>query len=309
MTSSRTLFLAAFTSLTLVTLLSGTAQAQLYIARDFSNGVARVNLNGTGLNTSFITPGTARLTGVAVDNVNNKIYWSDYGSGLGTGRIGVANLDGTNVNPNFITGLSGTVGLSLDISGGKLYWADDSVFSIRRANTNGTGVTTLFTTGSSHPYDVALDLANSKIYYSSQAGVGRANLDGTGANNTFIASGFISFGLDLDLVNQKVYFGNWTTSIGRANLDGTGLNTSFITGLSGGRDVAVDAAGNRLFWSNGDSVGRSTLAGGSVNQNFLTGLGGSFGLTLVSAAAAPEPGTLALLTIGGTLVLARRRRK
>ena len=60
--------------------------------------IGRANLDGTGVDQSFITDTSA--IGVAVDA--DHVYWSD----ASTGTIGRANLDGTGVDESFITGAS-----------------------------------------------------------------------------------------------------------------------------------------------------------------------------------------------------------
>jgi hypothetical protein len=76
-----------------------------------AGSIAQANLDGTGVNNSFIT-GVAGPWGVAVDG--SHIYW---GNQFGiAGAIGRANLDGTDVNKNFIfiTGVDQTAGIAVD---------------------------------------------------------------------------------------------------------------------------------------------------------------------------------------------------
>src|SRR5919199_1486184 len=64
------------------------------------------------------------------------VYWAN----SGTGTIGRANLDGTDVNQNFITGANAPAGVAVD--GAHLYWTNftGTGGSIGRANLDGTGV-------------------------------------------------------------------------------------------------------------------------------------------------------------------------
>jgi hypothetical protein len=59
--------------------------------------IGQANLDGTGVNESFITDATTPL-GVAVDF--SHVSWAN----VFAGTIGRANLDGTGVNQSFITG-------------------------------------------------------------------------------------------------------------------------------------------------------------------------------------------------------------
>ena len=70
-------------------------RSYIYWAGDTTNGISRANLNGTGVNQSFIT-GAATTDGIAVDS--SHIYWTL----PGPGRIARANLDGSGANTSFI---------------------------------------------------------------------------------------------------------------------------------------------------------------------------------------------------------------
>ena len=67
--------------------------------------IGRANLNGAGVNDSFIT-GVFRPEGVAVDS--GHVYWA--GGGFRPNTIGRANLDGTGVNRRFIAARDGYTG-------------------------------------------------------------------------------------------------------------------------------------------------------------------------------------------------------
>ena len=80
-----------------------------------TNRIGRANLDGTGVNQSFIT-GVSSPTGVAVDA--GHVYWAN----VAADTIGRANLDGTGVNQSFITGAGGPCGVAVDA--GHIYWAN-----------------------------------------------------------------------------------------------------------------------------------------------------------------------------------------
>ena len=79
----------------------------LYWANLSGNTIGRANVDGTGVNQSFITGATAPY-GVAVDS--NYVYWSN----VNAGTIGRANLDGTGVNQNFIAAPAGPEAVAVD---------------------------------------------------------------------------------------------------------------------------------------------------------------------------------------------------
>ncbi|MFY9234083.1 MAG: DUF5050 domain-containing protein [Fimbriimonadaceae bacterium] len=124
----------------------------------------RANLDGSGAEVLFSTP---FHRGLAVDSINNKIYWSTSISDL-KGEVWRANLDGTNrqkvlssndarFKPNKI---------ALDIAGGKIYYTDYVVDVVQRANLDGTGIETLFTPPfNRNPQGITLDLQSGTVYW------------------------------------------------------------------------------------------------------------------------------------------------
>jgi hypothetical protein len=76
--------------------------------------IGRANLDGTGEETLYTTS-TDSLNGLALDLVNDKMYWAEYGNGFpNTGQIKRANLDGTGQETLF-TGLDEPVAIALQV--------------------------------------------------------------------------------------------------------------------------------------------------------------------------------------------------
>ena len=95
-------------------------------------------------------------------SATQKMYWADQQ----TNKIQRANLDGTNVE-DLVTGLSGPVGIALDIDGGKVYWADLASNKIQRANLDGSNVEDLVI-GLGGSVGIALDVDAGKMYWTEQ---------------------------------------------------------------------------------------------------------------------------------------------
>jgi hypothetical protein len=119
----------------LVSPAAGTALAapHIYWANETANTIGEANLDGTGVNQSFIT-GANLPFGVAVDG--QHIYWANDGSNT----IGEANLDGTGVSQSLITGANAPVGVAVD--GQHIYWANYGA-SGRRTSTAPTSTRAL----------------------------------------------------------------------------------------------------------------------------------------------------------------------
>ncbi len=234
---------------------------QIYWANEGSGTIGRANLDGTGVNQSFIAGGSG-ITGVVVDG--QHIYWTNQGSGT----IGRANLNGTGVNQSFITGGNEPFGVAVD--GEHIYWGNYGNGTIGEANLDGTGVNQSFISGASNPLGLAID--GQHLYWAngSDGTIGRANLDGTGVNQSFISGAGEVTGVGVD--GQHIYWANFNSgTIGEANLDGTGVNQSFISGASEPYGVAVES--EHLYWTNRDkgTIGEANLDGTGVNESFVSG--------------------------------------
>ena len=153
-----------------------TAQ-HVYWANSGTGTIGRANLDGTGVNQSFIT-GAGSPAGVAVDG--QHVYWANSGNGT----IGRANLDGTGVDQSFITGASPPAGVAVDAS--TVYWANGGSGTIGRANLDGTGVNQSFVSGASGPRGVAVDGPHLYWANSGSGTIGRANLNGWRADQGFV---------------------------------------------------------------------------------------------------------------------------
>ena len=93
--------------------------------------IRRANLDGT--NVELVKDLTSVPRGIAVDSVNGKIYLTN-----AWGKVQRLNLNGSNFQPNLITGLKSLGEITVDVANAKLYWSEKD--SIRRANLNGGNI-------------------------------------------------------------------------------------------------------------------------------------------------------------------------
>jgi hypothetical protein len=109
---------------------NGVAVDDAHVYWNLLGQIGRANLDGTGVDRSFITGIDAGA--VAVDAAH--VYWSD----SITGAIGRANLDGSGVEPSFIPN-PGSSPCGVAVDDAHVYW---NLFfgRIGRANLDGTGV-------------------------------------------------------------------------------------------------------------------------------------------------------------------------
>ena len=249
--------------------LAARADAYVYWANDQTGAIGRANLDGTGVNQSFIGgvgPGGAfGPNDVEVDS--EYVYWANYG----TSTIGRASLSGTASTPASSPSPAALASVAVDSS--HIYWVNQSPPSagtIGRANLDGTGVDQNFITTADNCLGPLGCRRRTRLLGEPDRGHDRrANLDGTGVNQNFITG--------IDRINSvavdddHVYWTEWSTdSVGRANLDGTGVNPNFITGPWAPIDVAVDDS--HVYWSDrgGCWIGRANLDGTGVSLTLIT---------------------------------------
>jgi virginiamycin B lyase len=198
--------------------------------------VGEATINGTGVDNEFINTDGDNVCGVAVDST--YIYFvGDVGT-----TIGRANLDGSDVNEDFIE--VGTRVCGIAVTKTHIYWANYENGEIGRANINGSDAIPDFINAGSN---AGIAIQGGYIYFTSNggSGIGRVKLNGTELNQNFITS--LAGDSAFLAVDSKYIF--WAvanpqdnydgTTIGRANIDGTGVNQTFITGALGPFGIAV----------------------------------------------------------------------
>ena len=206
--------------------------------------------------------------------------------------IGRANLDGSKVNPSFITG-AGLPSGGIAVGARHIYWTnwllpppppeglgEIGTSTIARANLDGSDVNPSFIATRNNALAVAVGASH--VYWTGPNSIGRAKLDGSRVNPSFIPdAGDHAAGIAADA--RHIYWANApasafdprgltdTGSIGRANLNGSGVDRRFIAdaGTSPG-SVAVD--GGHIYWVefNENEIARAKLDGTHVDHSFVT---------------------------------------
>ena len=282
----------------------------IYWTTGLGGQVQAANFDGSGT-TTLITFGVA-MRGIGLLPTADKLYVA------GSDRILYADLDGSNMNQFYVTGLSGAQGLAVDRVNSRIYFSSGD--GIRRIDTTtGTGVaTTLVTSEGSSSEAIALDPLNQHIYYLNEGdnSLRRINYDGTG-QTTLVTGGNITNpeGISVDTVNQRIYVVNQGTSstgnIVRYNFAGTFIDT-VVSGVAtdGPEGVVVDNTNDKIYFTASNASGQvrsGDLDGSNLDNSFITGLN----TDIQQVAVIPEPSTYAMIfgTLGLGLALLLRSRK
>ena len=263
-----------------ITLAGAPIIKQLYFIEYDANLIKKLPLDGTGNTTDILDIAGKAGVGLAYDQANSKIYFSDF-EVTGTGNIWRVNEDGSGLEA-FVSNLTDPYAIALDLAAGKIYWADD-LGNISRANLDGSnqeiGIVNIV---DGQMRAIALDEENGKMYFYevNNEDLYVANLDGTGAEVLF--PGIYGYAIAIDKVNDKIYFDDQNSgSLIRASLDGSG---GFVTIDSDGSKIygmVVDNTDNKIYWSGRDSgkLSRANLDGSNA-EVLLSGLASPRGIFL-----------------------------
>ena len=245
------------------------------------NTTSRTLYRLTGATVANIAPSVQNATSIAVDMAQEKIYWTEQtgaragrirraaldGSNVEVvkmltsvprdlaldsaasklyltnswGKLQRLNLDGSNFQSNLITGLAAPQHVTLDVSGGKVYWTVQG--SIWRANLNGTNREQLIA-GLSEIRGLAV--AGNRVYWTEKEGdAARGSIRSAARNGsdvkTLTTLMSVPVGIAVDTAQRQLYWTNSRGKLQRANLAGQHIQ-DVITGLGLPADIAVARA-------------------------------------------------------------------
>ena len=220
----------------------GLATDRQYLYWTDLGNIARANLDGTGIERSFLPLSDDTANWVVTDN--RHLYFANEATIYGIGR---ANLDGTGLNQKLIQPPTNNLIRGLAVDSEHVYWIGQT--GVGRANLDGTGVDPSFITGISGGSGLAVD--GQHIYWSvATNGIHRPGEPRRDRRRRELHLGALARrawcritgvrGLAVDF--EHIYWVNYYScnyrvtpnrcgggGIGRANLDGTGVNETFLT--------------------------------------------------------------------------------
>jgi hypothetical protein len=208
------------------------------------NWISRANHDGAGIE-RFISLSAhypASGEGLATDIAHVYWTWETTIDGGNVSFIGRANLDGTGIQEDFISGANTAIGVTVDDN--HIYWTNLGTGTIGRANLDGTMVDQNFVAVAAGPQFITHDRTH--LYWTNlyTESIGTVGVDGSGAIEGLVTGTRGASGIAVD--DNYLYWANaYDGTIGRANLDGTGANQSFIVakqpaGWAGPIGVAID---------------------------------------------------------------------
>jgi hypothetical protein len=279
--SARRLILTALIGSVFLLVLVVAPSAEAYLYYGSFGTIGRAENNGSSPEGKFIDLGAGPFVcGIAVDA--GHIYWADHNSKT----IGRANIDGTQVEPNFITNAGEACGVAVDST--RIYWTSlDGL--IGHANINGTGATTQGSPGGSSACGIAVDSAG--VYYDVHGGSGytiyQADLATPAQPTGTIAvtpTGFCG----LAVAAGRLYWTNGgpgSTSTGLWSVSTTPPFAPILLAETEQGVWSLAADGTRAYWDtySGGAVNRVGIDGVTPPENaIVTGLHEAVGLAIDS---------------------------
>lgn len=249
--------------------------------------IQRANLDGTNIedavsgwcnNLHYYC--ARRVNDLAIDNLNGKIYWSEFGINDQGAKIKRADTDGSNVE--VLVEHVITEDLVLDVAGGKMYWIpwdlSSEYPSIKRANLDGSSVEVFLDSSqlSCGVGSLAVDPESRKIYWSTcyeipdgihkgiYSKIQRANLNRTNVEDVIVSIPGVFkitvYRLIIDNEHGKIYWSGIYEDISsnirvgqflRSNLDGTGIELVVDTSNPPGGvyDFSLDTVNGTIYWT------------------------------------------------------------
>ena len=242
-----------------------------------------------GGNRETILSGLSDPRGIAVDPIQDKVFWAAH---EGNGAIWWANYDGTDAEV-FIGALNDPADLTLDLENRMIYWVSESGGQIQKANLDGNRVVATVLTGLSRPYYLALD--DGLVYWSyfNSGLIERASVEG-GARRSVVVSGQQRV-RDIEVSDGVIYWCDRNSSQLRSReVEGVGDGMVLFSGeiLDRPHGLVLDPVSGTIYWTDTGTelIGASAMDGsGSATSLATTGLDGPWAIDLVRPAPLSDP--------------------
>ena len=291
--------------------------------------IEKINTDGSGRTTILNRTATDSITDISairVDAAANKMFWvEDRPDHVTKWRLMSANLDGSGVTNMYSEILSGgATSVTLDTINQRVYFLKASGNEIRSYNYNGTGGLLNWSASGydPDPSGLAINAATGKLYMSQRNNATTTGvfeilqMDTDGTNQIVRAAPrAILYDLIIDPDTDLAYYTRRQSAtdwyIAQFNQDGP-LNedANDLSGTlqsSGTRPLTLDTAADLIYYSALDGTIYVTDLNGNQSV-FLPGGSGDV-IRGLDVAVIPEPGSLALLTLGGVMAALRRQCK
>ena len=262
-----------------VVITSSSSFAELFFIEATTSTMKKLALDGSGTISSFIDLAGMTGVGLAYDDANSKVYFSDF-EDSSNGKIWRVNLDGSGLE-ELAAGIIDPYGIALDKVNNKIYWTDDEG-NISRANLDGSSAEIgIVNIEGGWMRAIDLDVANNKMYFYEVYDENLYVADLDGSNASVLIAGVYGYALKVDAVNGKIYFDDQNSdAVMMANIDGSGM-VEFNATPTRIYGIDVDTEEGSVYWSRRTSgeLMKANLDGSSP-ESLISGLGSPRGIFL-----------------------------
>lgn len=192
--------------------------------------IVRASGLDTGIATTvFSASGSATVTAMAIDLVNDRIYIAHGPSGL----IRRINYDGSNLSHFIHQPSSGLIGVAVDGASGYVYASWDTPDKISRYNISNSGETTILT-GIRTPGSMIFDYSTRTMYCEDSGAtpsiIFKTNMDNTNANTQILASGSYTINryIERDPRTDIIYYSTIVNTVNILYASGVNTNTQIM---------------------------------------------------------------------------------
>ncbi len=262
-----------------------------------AGGIYRLDLDDPSTAEEIVTVNLVNTgTGIALDEVQDKLYWvadTQFGGG---DKIRRSDLDGTNVEL-FLTPAGQPADVEIDSLNSRLFWTERFTNSINVIDLDGSNRQQLLTT--IDPRGMDLDLLAGHMYWVEfdDNRLRRANLDGSNVMNLITTGMERPFDVTVDPIHQRLYWVELGNSGGRvwgAELDGS---NPFLIADDQGQptDLVVDLSDESIYWGGNGMLQSANLDGTNVTS--ISGPSIGYRNLALLVTEIPEPSTPIIVDI------------
>ncbi len=234
-------------------------QNKIYWSENIHENDLIMSANTDGSDAKIVQVQVDQPGHIAIDSVNQKIYWHDHRNQELLWR---SNLDGSGIDIINLPTDSRVSGLAVDPTGEKIYWS--TAGQIFRCNLDGSNpeeiINNLFSTGY-----LTIDPDNGKIYWREIDKIRRADLNGDNMEDLISFTQSTTRGFAVDFINEKMYWYHIASSVlQRFDFDGGNLENLPIADISSTISIiTVHPGANKIYWTepNKKRVRRADLDG------------------------------------------------
>jgi len=220
--------------------------------------------------------------GLKIDELNQKIYWSNSGNILST-EYNSQVIDTIYSSNNFITDIA------LNINENKIFWSDLDEDKIYASDLQGSSIEEIYFETALNVLSLSYNQENNSLVFGRQNGIIGVISLSDNSIDILTQIEYLPTELEIDTTEDKIYYINQytlneeTSTIERCNYDGTEVDT-IITNL--GNPFGLAISNTNIYWTDWDSdfvdIRSSDKQGGNITDLYESSNSNPYSLAIAS---------------------------